>query len=95
MHASVHAFYRPSLTMHGIQLYAAMPRPRVHVVQMRLTHEEWRLVAEMASLRRLSVEELLREGLRLSRLDAAMAESLRARLRVVAPRRDSGDDGGG
>jgi hypothetical protein len=40
-----------------------------HVVQLRLTREEWRVIAKMAWLRRVSVEDLLREGLRLSRVE--------------------------
>jgi hypothetical protein len=70
-----------------------MPSPPVHVVQLRLTHEEWRLVAEIATLRRQSVEDLLREGLRLSRLDGAGLPPLRKRLRVVGPPREVGEGG--
>jgi hypothetical protein len=41
-----------------------------HVVQLRLTREEWRVISQMAWLRRMSVEDLLREGLRLTRPEA-------------------------
>jgi hypothetical protein len=40
-----------------------------HVVQLRLTREEWRVISQMAWLRRMSVEDLLREGLRLNRVE--------------------------
>jgi hypothetical protein len=67
-----------------------MPRASLHVVHLRLTHEEWRLVAEMARLRRLSIEELLREGLRLSRLDALPShQAERSRLQLLAPRAET------
>jgi len=60
-------------------------RSRVHVVPLRLTHDEWRLIAEIAHLRGVTVEDLVREGLRLSRLDGSGARPRRGRLRVVAP----------
>ncbi|HTU79198.1 MAG TPA: hypothetical protein VMF09_10610 [Solirubrobacteraceae bacterium] len=57
-----------------------------HVVQLRLTSEEWRLVAEIAGLRRVSVEDLLREGLRLSQRDAQPpVEPRPGSLRLVGP----------
>jgi hypothetical protein len=40
-----------------------------HVVQLRLTREEWRVISQIAWLRRMSVEDLLREGLRLNRVE--------------------------
>lgn len=57
-----------------------------HVVQLRLTREEWRLIASIASLRRVSVEDLLREFLRLNRADSdpPPAEPTTP-LRVVRP----------
>lgn len=64
-----------------------MPRRHLHVVQLRLTSDEWRLVSEIARLRRLSVEDLLREGLRLGRHDAAAPPPERGRLQLVTPRR--------
>lgn len=61
-----------------------------HVVQLRLTREEWRLISQMAWLRRMSVEDLLREGLRLNRPEADTPAPERATpLRVVGPSRSS------
>lgn len=63
-----------------------MPGRYAHVVQLRLTGEEWRVIAEMAHLRRMSVEDLLREGLRLSGGDQQAPEQERAaRLQLLAP----------
>jgi hypothetical protein len=63
-----------------------MPKPRVHIVQLRLTSEEFDHVVAIARLRNLTVEELLREELRFSRRDATSPPAVRARLRVVGPR---------
>ncbi|HEV3047558.1 MAG TPA: hypothetical protein VGY13_09375 [Solirubrobacteraceae bacterium] len=61
-----------------------MPPNYVHVVQLRLTSEEWRLLAEMAKLRRVSVEDLLREGLRLPQREPQTLSSERPpHLRLV------------
>jgi hypothetical protein len=60
-----------------------------HVVQLRLTREEWRLISQMAWLRRMSVEDLLREGLRMNRPEAdTPAPEREAPLRVVGPARN-------
>jgi hypothetical protein len=72
--------------MDGIQLSVEMPSNYAHVVQLRLTNEEWRLVAEMAKLRRMSVEDLLREGLRLQRHEPEPGPGQRPpHLRAVGP----------
>lgn len=65
-----------------------MSRMNVHVVHLRLTHAEWSHVAAIAQLRRLTVEELLREQLRLSSrgTDAFSRES--SHLRLVKPGMD-------
>ena len=47
-----------------------MVQNHAHVVQLHLTPEEWRVISAIASLRRISVEDLLREGLRLNRREA-------------------------
>ncbi len=73
---------------------ATMPPRYAHVVHLRLTHEERRLVAEMARLRRLSVEDLLREGLRLGGGDAQGPPAERARLRSIVPGVESEHGGG-
>lgn len=54
-----------------------------HVVQVRLTQPEWRQIARLAQVRGITVEELLREALRLSP-PAGRATSVReSHLRVV------------
>jgi hypothetical protein len=62
-----------------------MSRDTVHVVELRLTSEEWDHVSAIARLRELTVEELLREELRMSRprIDPPVRE--RSHLRIVAP----------
>lgn len=64
----------------------SMSRGYAHVVQLRLTHEEWRVVSELAQLRRVSVEDLLREGLRLSHGETQEPAAERAaHLRLLTP----------
>jgi phosphoglycerate-specific signal transduction histidine kinase len=57
----------------------------IYVVQLRLSRQEWRLVAEMARLRRQSIEDLLREGLRLTSEGHDESSVEHAHLRLVAP----------
>lgn len=60
-----------------------MQRGHTHVVQLRLSREEWRLIAEMARLRRVTVEDMLREGLRLPHRGTPEPERERTQLRLV------------
>jgi hypothetical protein len=61
-----------------------------HVVQLRLTREEWRVISQMAWLRRMSVEDILREGLHLTRTDGdAQTPERAAPLRLAGPARPS------
>jgi predicted DNA-binding ribbon-helix-helix protein len=63
-----------------------MSRTTVHVVQLRLTNEEWNHVSAIARLRELTVEELLREELRMSRQQLDPPSRERPDLRLVTPR---------
>jgi predicted DNA-binding ribbon-helix-helix protein len=58
--------------------------PDVHVVQLRLTDDEWNHIAAIARLRELTIEELLREELRMSRRQADPPPRARSHLRLVA-----------
>jgi hypothetical protein len=62
----------------------------VHVVQLRLTDDEWNLVCSIAQLRQMTIEDLLREALRLShhRHEDPPAHE-RSHLRLVGPRGES------
>ena len=55
----------------------------VHVVQLRLTDEEWNLVCAIAQLRQMTIEDLLREELRLSHHQPDPPPRDRSHLRVV------------
>jgi hypothetical protein len=59
--------------------------PDAHVVQLRLTHDEWNHIAAIASLRELTIEELLREELRMSHRQLDPPPRTRSHLRLVAP----------
>lgn len=63
--------------------------PDVHVVQLRLTHDEWNHIATIASLRELTIEELLREELRMSDRQLDPPPRARSHLRLVAPGMDA------
>jgi hypothetical protein len=67
-----------------------MPGPDVHVVQLRLTPEEWNHVAAIARLRELTIEELLREELRMGRRQPDAPARERSHLRLVARNVDAG-----
>ena len=43
-----------------------MSRSSLHVVQLRLTDDEWNHICAIARLRQLTVEDLLREELRMT-----------------------------
>jgi len=58
----------------------------LHVVQLRFTHDEWSHISAIARLRNVTVEELLREELRLSSRQAEPPERQRSHLQIVAPR---------
>jgi hypothetical protein len=62
-----------------------MPGREVHVVQLRLTQEEWNHMAAIARLRELTIEELLREELRMSRRQADAPVRERSHLRLLGP----------
>jgi hypothetical protein len=64
-----------------------MQRHCARVVYMRLTHQEWTPISELARLRNITVVELLREQLRLSPLDSEpLNEPTRSRhLSAVQP----------
>ncbi|HYM55756.1 MAG TPA: hypothetical protein VES97_10360 [Solirubrobacteraceae bacterium] len=57
---------------------------QLRVVLLPLTHSEWNYLDELARLRGVPIEELLREGLRLPPLDAPQTTPER-HLRVVEP----------
>jgi hypothetical protein len=54
------------------------------VVPLPVTYAEWRHLHELAELRGITIEQLLREGLRLPPLDARQPTPER-HLRVVQP----------
>jgi hypothetical protein len=54
----------------------------LRVVPLPLTDSEWKHIHGLAELRRVSIEDLLREGLHLPSLDAAQPEPER-HLRIV------------
>jgi len=58
----------------------------VHVVQLRLTHDEWNHISAIAQLRCQTIEELLREELRLSNSDVQAQTPAReqSHLRLLA-----------
>ncbi|HUB74036.1 MAG TPA: hypothetical protein VL979_08375 [Solirubrobacteraceae bacterium] len=64
----------------------AMHARRTYTVQLHLTPDEWSLVSRLAHLRGLTVEELLREGLRLSPPEGPPGEPERGRLLALRPR---------
>jgi len=67
-----------------------MSRQPLHVVQLRFTHEEWSHISAIARLRQLTVEELLREELRMSSREAQAPGREHSHLRLVAPRFEPG-----
>lgn len=58
--------------------------PRLHVVQMRFTQAEWDHLSAVANLRQITVEELLREQLRMSSRQVEPSARERSHLHVVA-----------
>ncbi len=56
-----------------------------HVVHLRLTGREWRQIEELARLRSLTIEELIRETLHLPPLDSEPRTLRKRHLRVVQP----------
>jgi hypothetical protein len=62
-----------------------MSRSSLHVVQLRLTDDEWNHICAIARLRQLTLEELLREELRLTprQPEPTVAARDRSHLRVV------------
>jgi len=64
----------------------AMHARRTHIVQLRLTQDEWSVVSRLARLRGLTVEELLRESLRLTPPDSQPGDPERGRLLALRPR---------
>ncbi len=66
-----------------------MPGDPVHVVQLRLTDEEWNLVCSIATLRQVTIEDLLREALRLSHRHEDPPPRERSHLRLLGPRAES------
>jgi hypothetical protein len=62
-----------------------MSRHTLHVVQLRFTPDEWSHISAIARLRELTIEELLREELRMSHRQPEMAERARSHLRLLTP----------
>lgn len=58
--------------------------PRLHVVQMRFTQAEWDHISAVARLRQITVEELLREQLRMSSRQVDSPARERSHLHLVA-----------
>jgi hypothetical protein len=56
-----------------------------HVVHLRLTGREWRQIDELARLRSLTIEELIRETLHLPPPDSEPRAMRKRHLRVVQP----------
>jgi GAF domain-containing protein len=55
-----------------------------NVAQVRFTPEEWDLLDRLAGARRITIEQLIREELRLAPLDeGASRESAKRHLRLV------------
>lgn len=54
-----------------------------HVVHLRLTRREWRQIDELARLRSLTAEELIRETLHLPPPDSEPRSERKRHLRVV------------
>jgi hypothetical protein len=50
-----------------------MGEPSLHIVELELTREEWRLVRRLAELRHSSISDVLREAARLAPLEPARA----------------------
>lgn len=63
--------------------------PHLHVVQVRFTQAEWDHISAVARLRQITVEELLREELRMSSRQVEPPARERSHLHVVASRRDT------
>lgn len=60
-----------------------MRRRYDHVIQLRVTRQEWRQIDELAQLRGITVEDLLREALRLSPPPSDTAHAHESHLRIV------------
>jgi hypothetical protein len=67
-----------------------MAHHKVHIVQLRLTNEEWNHICAIARLRELTIEELLREELRMSRQQLDTPARGHSHLRVVGPSGEAG-----
>jgi|HubBroStandDraft_4_1064222.scaffolds.fasta_scaffold08177_3 hypothetical protein len=80
---------KPGLTTCGLQgTLARMSHHHAQVVQVRLTRWEWDVFERIAQTKRTTIENALRDQLRLGPFDAEpRPESQERHLRVVSPSR--------
>jgi len=68
-----------------VERYTLYDMRRPYVVQVRLTRNEMKWVDQMARVRRVTIEELIREQLRLTLLDAEALPPPERHLHVIQP----------